>query len=182
MNKPKISWDESVRESNSSENMVLLFKASATDLSKLSIKFEDNRLEIHPKLSNWAKRARRHNAWILDGNGRHCGTLHGLRTNWTNFHNPRLCELILLSSFSQKEVKPDDVDAHWDSLPLEYPSSDDCYNEIYDTFHYKYTDSWAQNILLVEWSGNLARQVAIGQIHVDAWTTLGSLTKMIALI
>jgi hypothetical protein len=182
MNKHKISWEESDRESNSSEDMVLLFKASVTDLSKLSIKFEYDRLEMHPKLSDWAKRARRHNAWIFDGKGRHCGTLHGLYSNWTNFHNPHLCELILLSSFSQKEVKPEDIEAHRDSLPLEYPSSDDYYNEIFDTLHYKYTNSWAQNILLVEWSGNLARRVAIGQIHVDAWTTLGSLTKMIALI
>ncbi|KAH4613338.1 hypothetical protein HBH82_016160 [Parastagonospora nodorum] len=182
MNKHKISWDESDRENNCSENMVLLFKASATDLSKLSIHFESSHLEIHPELSNWAKRARRHNAWIFDGNGRHCGTLHGLCSNWTNFHNPRLCELILLSSFSQKEVMPEDIDAHRHSLPLEYPSSDDYYNEMYDISHYRYIDSWAQNILLVEWSGNLARRVAVGQIHVDAWTTLGSVTKMIALV
>ena len=56
---------------------------------------------------------------MFDGNDRHCGTLHGLRSDWTNFHNPCSCELILLSGFSQKEVKPEDVDAHRDSLPLD---------------------------------------------------------------
>ena len=56
---------------------------------------------------------------MFDDNGRHCGTLHGLRSDWTKFHNPRSCELILLSGFSQKEVKPEDVDAHRDSLPLD---------------------------------------------------------------
>jgi hypothetical protein len=67
-------------------------------------------------------------------------------------------------------------------LPLEYPSTDDYYNEVFDTSHYKYTKCWAYNIMLVEWTGNFAMRVGIGQIHVDAWATARSSTKMIAMV
>lgn len=178
----KSSWNESDGEMKNPWNMVLIFKASATDLSRTSIQFDANHHTIHQKMSSWMKWACRKNAWILDGNGRHCGTLYGLHSTWTNLHNPRLCEFILLSSFSQKEVKPEDINAHRGSLPLDYPSSDDYYSEIFDTSHYKYTNCWAHNIMLIEWDGNLAIRVAIGQIHVDAWAALGCSTKMIALV
>ena len=177
-----ISWKELEGESKSPWDTVLIFKASATDLSRLSIQSVSDLEKVHQNMSTWLKWSCIDSAWILDGDGRHCGTLYGLRSTWADFHNPNLCELILLSSFSQEEVKPEDVDAHRASLPLEYPSSEDYYNEIFDTLHYKYTDSWAQNIMLVEWRGNLAVRVAVGQIHVDAWTALGSSTKMIALV
>ena len=180
--KHEISWTISDGKSKSPGNMILLFKAFATDLSRLSIQFPSNLHKIHEKMSNWLKRACSCDAWIFDGNGRHCGTLYGLRSTWTKSHNPRLCELILLSSFSQGEVKPEDINAHRANLPLEYPSSEDYYNEVFDTSHYKYTKCWAYNIMLIEWNGKFAMRVAIGQIHVDAWAALGSPTKMIALV
>jgi hypothetical protein len=181
-NEHEISWNESDGEMKSPWDMVLIFKASATDLSRLSIQFGADHHTTHQKMSSWSKSACRHNAWIFDGDGRHCGTLYGLLSTWTNLHNSRLCELILLSNFSQKEVKPEDINAHRGSLPPDYPSSDDYYSEIFDTSHYKYTNCWAHNIMLVEWKGNLAIRVAIGQIHVDAWAALGCSTKMIALV
>ncbi|XPS69004.1 hypothetical protein M3J09_001284 [Ascochyta lentis] len=180
-NKHGTSWTETDRECKSPRDLVLFFRASATEFSSLSIQFEIDRHNVDQKRSNWLEQACRNDAWILDGNGRHCGTLYGLRSTWTKFHNPDLCELILLSNFSQREVKPEDVDAHRASLPLDCPSSHDYYNEVFDTFHYKYTEFWAQNIMLVEWVEHLATRVAVGQIHIDAWAALGSSTKLIAL-
>lgn len=147
MNEHGISWSKSDSETDGPWNIVILFKASASDLSRLSIQFLCNHNPIYPKMSDWVKRSRRHNAWVLDSVSRHCGTLHGLRSGWTNFHNSLSCELVLQSSFAQKEVKPEDVDEHRVCLPLEYSSSDDYYNDIFDTSHYKYTECWAQKTL-----------------------------------
>ncbi|KAF2667721.1 HET-domain-containing protein [Microthyrium microscopicum] len=177
-----ISWNNAGTETKSPWIMVLFFKASVTGLSKLSILSEFERREKYQNMSDWLRCNSRGDAWICDSNGWHCGTLYGLPSTWKNSHNPRLCELVLLSTFSQEEVTPADINAHRLSLPLDYPSSDDYYNEIFDTSHYKYTDCWAHNIILVEWNGNLAMRVAVGQIHVDAWVTLETSTKMIPLV
>jgi hypothetical protein len=55
MNEHEINWDKSENKSNRSWDMVVLLKASASDLSKISIQFPSDRLEIYPKLSDWAK-------------------------------------------------------------------------------------------------------------------------------
>jgi Heterokaryon incompatibility protein (HET) len=177
-----ISSDHSGREIKSPWIMTLFFKASVTDLSKFLILSECERREKSQNMSNWLRYHSSGDAWICDSNGRHCGTLYGLRSTWKDFHNPRLCELVLLSTFSQEEVTPADINAHRVNLPLEYPSSDDYYNQIFDTSHYKYTNCWAHNIMLVEWNGNVAMRVVVGQIHVDAWVAVETSTKIIALV
>jgi hypothetical protein len=182
LDKHGISWTKSNGKDQNPWDTVLLFKTSATDLSRVSIQCVSDPYGIHREVSDWLKRSCRYNLWIFDDDGRHCGIFYGLLSTWADFHNPSLCELILLSSFCQTEVKQEDINAYRASLPREYPSSNDYYNEISDTSQFRHMSCWANNIMLIEWSGSLARRVAVGQIHVDAWRALGSSTKLIALV
>jgi hypothetical protein len=124
----------------------------------------------------------KYNVSIYDRDGRRCGALYGLDSTWTQFHDPNLCELVLLSRCGQDEVCPADIVAHQDRLPPEHPSSGDYYNQIFDTSCFGYTEFWALNVMLIAWEGRFATRVAIGEIHVDAWKATPSSVKMIALI
>lgn len=182
INEHETGWNTSNGETENSSEMVLLFKASAVDLSHLSIGSVCDQCGNDQKRSHWFQRHSRSDSWIYDNDGRHCGTIYGLDPTWTDFHKPHLCELILLSYFDQDEVTQTNIDMHRPFLPPEYPSSDDYYSQVFDTSHYKYTRCWAYNIMLVEWRENFAMRVGVGQIHVDAWAIAGSSTKMIAMM
>ncbi|KAF4986249.1 hypothetical protein FDECE_16050 [Fusarium decemcellulare] len=107
--------------------------------------------------------------WIYDATGHHCGSLRGPET-WAPSADV-VYEFVLLSRSDQDKVTQADVDGYRDNLPLEYPSAEEYYEEIFDTSVYGHKQWWALNILLVEWKGDLAERVAVGQLHVDAWPT-----------
>lgn len=122
-------------------------------------------------VSSFFKRAIRGVTWIYDVAGHHCGTL------WESFDSIKcrdtdLLEFVLLSHCDQDEVTQADIEAYQDRLPLEYPSSREYFEEIFDTARFERKPGWALNILLVEKNGDFAERVAIGQIHVDAWNML----------
>lgn len=83
---------------------------------------------------------------------------------------------------SQEEFKSEDICAHLDKLPLEYPPSDGYYSEIFDTSYYRYNSCWAYNIMLIKWTGDLVKRVPVGRIIADAWSAIKTSTKIIALV
>ena len=91
-------------------------------------------------------------------------------------------ELVLLSRCHQKVITKEDIESSLNRLPLEHPSSQEYYDEIFDTYHYKPTVDWAANIMLIEWKGDdYAVRIAIGQIHVDAWENIDAKKKLVRL-
>ncbi|KAI3340374.1 HET-domain-containing protein [Ustulina deusta] len=119
--------------------------------------------------------------WIHDKAGRHCGTLYGLTESWTQEHDSTQCELVLLACSDQDKVTDADIETCKNHLPLEYPSSSQYYEQVFDTGSYGYRRWWAFNIMLIEWRESFAERVAIGQIHADAWDTALQKSKKIVL-
>ena len=150
---------------------VLYFWAQAVRLEVLSLAFEKthSKEDNHP-ISSRLKRSFYNQAWLYDAAGHHCGTLTGIES-WSPKppHEISKHELLLLSRSRQKVVTEADIKASLPHLPLEYPSSQEYYDEIFDTHHYTPTEDWSMNIMLVEWKGDYAERVAVGQIHADAW-------------
>ncbi|KAI8660883.1 HET domain-containing protein [Fusarium keratoplasticum] len=118
--------------------------------------------------------------WIYDAAGHHCGTLRGF-----NSWNPcpdSAYEFVLLSRSDQDKIIQADVDGYRDHLPLEYPSADEYYEEIFDTSIYQYKSWWALNILLVERKEDLSQRLAVGQLHADAWDAAKQKMKSFVLV
>lgn len=105
--------------------------------------------------------------WIYDAAGHHCGTLRGFNS-WKPGPDA-IYEFVLLSRSDQDKVIQADVDGYRDHLPLEYPSADEYYEEVFDASIYQHKRWWALNILLVERKGDLSQRLAVGQLHADAW-------------
>ncbi|KAI3316514.1 HET-domain-containing protein [Xylariaceae sp. AK1471] len=119
------------------------------------------------------------NMWIYDKAGCHCGTLYGLTESWTKEHNRFQCELVLLARSDQDKVTDGDIEASKNHLPLEYMSSRQYYEEVFDTSSYGYRRSWALNVMLIEWKESFAERIAVGQMHADAWDTALQKSKRI---
>ncbi|KAK1966209.1 HET-domain-containing protein [Colletotrichum sublineola] len=105
--------------------------------------------------------------WIYDRAGRHCGTIRGIPFSAGNKSEANW-ELVLLSRCDQDEVVQTEIDA-CPNLPLEYPSCEEYYEEIFDTSTYHYKRWWILNVMLVDRKGTWVERVAVGQIHIDAW-------------
>ncbi|KAH7247928.1 heterokaryon incompatibility protein-domain-containing protein [Fusarium solani] len=118
--------------------------------------------------------------WIYDSAGHHCGTLRGF-TSWEPCSDS-VYEFVLLSRSDQDKVVQADVDSYRDRLPLEYPSADEYYEEVFDTSIYQYKIWWALNILLVEQKGDLSQRLAVGQLHADAWDAARQEMKSFVLV
>lgn len=164
----------------------LLEKRTTTDedLSKSALAFEAVTLEAGtytisaPPLqtvnssqrnySDFFRNSIRSHLWIYDSMHQHCGTIRGMSSGELPAEIDDYA-LVLLSVIDQEEVSPADVATYRDHLPLEYPSSEEYYEEIYDTKHYSYKDCWALNILLMRWKDSVAERMAVGQMHADAW-------------
>lgn len=162
---------------------VLYFWAQATRLDRLFLSFDkhhpqdDNRL-----LSSKLKHYFFNQGWIYDTASHHCGTLIGIES-WPPdpAHETSKYELLLLSRCHQKIVTAADIEANLDRLPPEHPSHQEYYDEIFDTCYYTPTEDWAMNIMLVEWKGDYAVRVAVGQIHADAWENSNPQRKFVRL-
>lgn len=107
--------------------------------------------------------------WIRNGSGHHCGILYGLSEKSWSQHNCLQCELVLLARGDQDEITNADIVAWKDHLPLEYPSSSQYYDEVFDAVCYGYKRWWALHVMLIEWKGTHAERVAVGLMHHDAW-------------
>ena len=161
--------------------LVLFFQAAVIPLEHLSVSSPGHGLEDrYSQVSPWLQQRFKVDTWIYDAAGYHCGTLHGLDLDWIDTYDFSRCELIILSRCGQAEVTPEDIASNRTTLPLERPSRQEYYDEIFDSHAYGYTKWWAVNIMLIERMGSFARRVSIGQIHVDAWTGPGVI-KLIAL-
>ncbi|KAF3009218.1 hypothetical protein E8E14_008061 [Neopestalotiopsis sp. 37M] len=117
---------------------------------------------------------RRHykfSVWIYDVNDQHCGTLHScdVASKKKLDEKTHRHDLIMLSRCTQGQVTAACVQKNQNSLPLEYPSDREYYEEIFDTRHYCYKNEWAINVMLVRWEDGFAERVSVGQMHVDAW-------------
>ena len=55
---------------------------------------------------------------------------------------------MMLSRCQQKVTTEEDIKNNLDRLPLEYRSSEEYYDEIFDTYHYKPTGDWALNVIV----------------------------------
>ena len=150
---------------------LLCFWAQTVSLDNLVLSYEKR----HPKHDNRAlppilKNRLFNKVWIYDSANHHCGTITGLES-WplgSNFQIAKY-ELVILSRCHQKVVMEGDIERNRNRLPLEYPSSQEYYDEIFDTYYYKPTVNWATNVMLIGWKGgDYAVGIAIGQIHVDA--------------
>ncbi|KAJ6786759.1 hypothetical protein PWT90_11079 [Aphanocladium album] len=135
-------------------------------------------------LSHYFRNKIAHSLWIYDAAGQHCGTLPGFgldaRPMPGKDRPPHY--LVLLSRSSQDEVTQSAIQHSQDHLPLEYPSEREYYEEIFDTRHYKYKNDWALNVMLVRWENGLARRVAVGQLHADAWNKAFQESRLITLV
>jgi hypothetical protein len=149
---------------------VLNFKANTATIDSLTLSYDkvcpkDDHHQFAPTVKNLVF----NRVWICDASSHHCGTLTGL--NFWPPHNslPVLdYELILLSRCYQKVVTEEDIRSNLDKLPLEYPNSEEYYDELFHTCYYTPTEKWAANVILLEWKGEYAARVAVGQIDADA--------------
>jgi hypothetical protein len=163
---------------------VLCFWAKTVSLDNLVLSYEkrypkqDNH-PLPPILKNWLF----NKVWIYDSANHHCGTMTGLES-WplsSNFQMAKY-ELVLLSRCHQMVITKEHIESNLNRLPLEYPSSQEYYDEIFDTYHYRPTVDCAANIMLIEWKGDdYAVRIAIGQIHVDAWENTDAKKKLVRL-
>ncbi|KAN0108840.1 Heterokaryon incompatibility protein (HET) domain containing protein [Hyaloscypha variabilis] len=151
---------------------ILCFWAKTVSLDNLILSYEKQypKQDSHPLppiLRNWLF----NKVWIYDSAHNHCGTLTGLES-WplsSNF-KPAKYELVLLSRCHQAVITKEAIKSNLHRLPLEFPSSQEYYDEIFDSSHFKPTVDCAANIMLIEWKGDdYAVRIAIGQIHIDAW-------------
>ncbi|RSL69976.1 hypothetical protein CEP54_001941 [Fusarium duplospermum] len=118
--------------------------------------------------------------WIYDAAGHHCGTLRGF-ASWQPCSDS-VYEFILLSRSDQDKVTQADVEGYRDRLPLEYPSANEYYEEVFDTSIYQYKSWCALNILLVERKGDLSQRLAVGQLHADAWDSTSQEMRSFVLV
>ncbi|KIM96766.1 hypothetical protein OIDMADRAFT_204534 [Oidiodendron maius Zn] len=164
------------------KTQILYFLADAVQLSALRLSSEI----IYPKdYAHPISRFRRgfsNQAWLYDTAGHHCGTLTGIES-WPPEHSydTKKYDLVLLSWSYQRVVTEADIKASLKHLPLEYLSSHEYYDEIFDTYHYQVTEDWSRNIMLIEWRGEYAERVAIGQIHANAWERSNPQRKVVRL-
>ncbi|KAJ3538980.1 hypothetical protein NM208_g5667 [Fusarium decemcellulare] len=155
---------------DSSTTPALIFDAPSVgvDMYTISAPQPDPSRATQP-FSDFFTNTLRGQLWIYDAAGHHCGSIRGPAT-WAPSEDG-FYEFVLLSRSDQDKVTQADVDGYRDNLPLEYPSAEEYYEEVFDTSVYEHKPWWALNILLVEWKGDLAERVAAGQLHVDAWHT-----------
>jgi hypothetical protein len=132
---------------------VLCFWAKTVPLDNLILSYEKQypKYENHalpPILKTWLF----NKAWLYDSAHRHCGTMTGLES-WPLRSNFKMAkyELVLLSRCHQAIITKEDIESNLHRLPLEFPSSEEYYGEIFNTFHFKPTVDWAANIMLIEW-------------------------------
>lgn len=93
-----------------------------------------------------------------------------------------MCEFVLLSRCYQKVVTQEDIESNLYRLPLEYPSSQEYYDDVFETYYYKPTNDWALNVMLIEWKGvDCAVRIATGQIHRVAWENADPKEKLVKL-
>ena len=158
-----------LQERSLPHTQVLYFWAQAVRLDVLSLSFEKTLPDNHP-ISSRQKMTFYNQSWLYDAAGHHCGTLIGIES-WPPGPSYEVTkyELLLLSRSHQKVVTEADIKTNLRRLPLEYPSSQEYYDEMFDTNHFTPTEDWSMNIMLVEWKGEYAERVAVGQIHADAW-------------
>jgi hypothetical protein len=72
-------------------------------------------------------------------------------------------------------ITKEHIESNLNRLPLEYPSSQEYYDEIFNTYHYRPTVDCAVNIMLIEWKGDdYTVRIVIGQIRVDAWENINA--------
>lgn len=166
-------------KSDLSQRLTLCFWAYIVHLTSSSFSLskpyskDNNRRRARVSYNQW---------WINDSTSHHCGTLTGI-TSWPpSSYDITKYDVVLLSRSYQKVVTEASIKASLDHLPLEYPSSYEYYDEMFDPDHYPLTEDWSMNIMLVEWKGECAERVAIGQIHVNAWKKLGSERKLVLLV
>jgi hypothetical protein len=120
-------------------DMCLFFKVSAADMSQFSISSNMNHSNTDDAaISDWLRWQFRTQIQIYDSKGLRCGNLHGIDSVLENSYDSSLCEFILLSRCNQKEISQTDVSKYQDSLPLEYPSSREYYEQTFDTNSYQY--------------------------------------------
>lgn len=90
-------------------------------------------------------------------------------------------DLVLLCWSQKKVVTEANIKSNLKGLPLEDPSSQEYYDQMFDTYHYPLTEDWSMNVMLVQWKGEYAKRVAIGQIHADAWERSNPRRKFVRL-
>ncbi|RTE74076.1 hypothetical protein BHE90_011484 [Fusarium euwallaceae] len=152
-----------------STDHALVFEALSlgVDIYIISSPRPESSSTLSRPFSDSFKNTLRGQLWIYDAARHHCGTLRGF-PSWQP-HPDSIYEFILLSRSDQDKVTQADVDGYRDHLPLEYPSADEYYEEVFDTSIYPYKSWCALNILLVERKGDLSQRIAVGQLHADAW-------------
>ena len=185
---PYLGGVDSINEAVSAHNgslyktQILYFLADAVQLAALLLSSKKTYPKDNKHLISRFRRGFYNQAWLYDIAGHHCGTLTGIES-WPPEHSydTTKYDLVLLSWSHQRVVTEADVKANLKHLPLEYPSCHEYYGEIFDTYHYPVTEDWSRNIMLVEWKGEYAQRVAIGQIHANAWERSNPRRKFIRL-
>lgn len=173
---------EHVDLNESSTNYALVFEALSLGVDMYTISSprpELSRILSRP-FSDSFTNTLRGQLWIYDAAGHHCGTLRGF-TSWEPCPDS-IYEFVLLSRSDQDKVIQADVDGYRDHLPLEYPSADEYYEEVFDTSIYQHNRWWALNILLVERKGDMSQRLAVGQLHADAWHATSPKMKSFVLV
>ncbi|KAF2188869.1 hypothetical protein K469DRAFT_724234 [Zopfia rhizophila CBS 207.26] len=162
---------ESESSDESAGQTALLFQASTISLHVHMIsspQLESSASSDSQIFSNSFRNALRCSLWIYDRDGHHCGTIQGTNLPWVQSRHTTHCEFVLLSRTDQDEVTQANIEVYRDNLPLEYHSSSEFYEGIFDTGRYRYKRWCALNILLVEWKGDFAERVAVRQMHSNA--------------
>jgi hypothetical protein len=114
---------------------VLCFWAKIASLDNLVLSYEkqhpkqDNH-PLPPIFKNWLF----NKVWIYDSANHHCGTITGLES-WSLSSNFQMAkhELVILSRCHQNIITKEDIESNLNRLPLEHPSSQEYYDEIFDT-------------------------------------------------
>ena len=153
--------------------VVLFFEAPAISLSKFSFLMDRNLNTAQQKMPKWSQSFYENDPLIHDSNGYHCGVVQGLLPNWTGLHDPKCCEFVLLSLCQQGIVTPEKVKVSYNLRTENFHTTHNYYDEVFDTNYYVPKEEWALNVMLVEWRGKVTVRVAVGQMHVDAWSGAG---------
>ncbi|OBT51669.1 hypothetical protein VE04_07840, partial [Pseudogymnoascus sp. 24MN13] len=162
--------DHGISEDSLPDVPAIRFWAEAIQLGKLCISSEKTLPEdsgYTVSSLSWLETFNK--IWIYDTENHHCGTLAEDESLQVNIGDISKYELILLSRCYQDVVTDADIEASLDSLPTEYPGSQEYYRAVFDTNFFVPTEDWALNVMLVERREGYFVRLAVGQIHSGAW-------------